>query len=150
MLSLRGSLAIAPQVFASILECSVVKTMLPNPNVIVCMQKTIDPVLLHSHDASTQRYGFWSAYCRSCSKLPGLCVQTAALRNLGLNIRRAKVARKGDQITNKFYITEQKSSEKIVKSARLQVHRSGTLLGAVPQRCTCACAVAWRHVSLVA
>ena len=51
------------------------------------------------------------------------------MRNLGLNIRRAKVARKGDQITNKFYITDQKSSEKIVKSARLQVslaqlHRS--------------------------
>ena len=52
-------------------------------------------------------------------------MQTAALRNLGLNIRRAKVARKGDQITNKFYITDQKSSEKIVKSARLQVHRRG-------------------------
>eukprot|EP00891_Asterochloris_glomerata_P004493 jgi/Astpho2/4493/e_gw1.00067.472.1_t len=53
-------------------------------------------------------------------KLGELLDTTAALRNLGLNIRRAKVARKGDQITNKFYITDQKSSEKIVKSARLQ------------------------------
>lgn len=48
-------------------------------------------------------------------------MQVAALKNLGLNIRRAKL----DQTTsgrnkNTFYITDATTSEKILKSARLE------------------------------
>ncbi|MEW5302544.1 MAG: hypothetical protein WDW36_005319 [Sanguina aurantia] len=46
-----------------------------------------------------------------------------ALKNLGLNIRRAKLAKKGGVETsnvNVFYITDATTSEKIVKSARLE------------------------------
>uniref|UniRef100_A0A7R9VPS9 Uncharacterized protein n=1 Tax=Chlamydomonas euryale TaxID=1486919 RepID=A0A7R9VPS9_9CHLO len=42
--------------------------------------------------------------------------QVSALRSLGLNIRKAKVA--GDM--NEFYITESVTSEKVIKSARLE------------------------------
>ena len=45
------------------------------------------------------------------------------MKNLGLNIRRAKITQKGgDSSGNEtvFYITESSTSEKIVKSARLE------------------------------
>lgn len=42
----------------------------------------------------------------------------AALKNLKLNIRRAKI--KAGAGANKFYITDALTSEKIVKSARLE------------------------------
>lgn len=42
-----------------------------------------------------------------------------ALKNLGLNIRKAKVLTGGKQI-NTFYITDAETSEKILKSARLE------------------------------
>ena len=47
-----------------------------------------------------------------------LCAQIAALKNLKLNIRRAKL--KGQGGTNKFYITDALTSEKITKSRRLE------------------------------
>lgn len=44
-----------------------------------------------------------------------------ALKNLGLNIRRAKLAQKaGAKVENVFYITDADTSEKIVRSARLE------------------------------
>ena len=46
-------------------------------------------------------------------------MQIAALKNLGLNIRRAKI-RPGSQKSNKFYITDAKTSDKIVLSSRLE------------------------------
>jgi hypothetical protein len=46
-----------------------------------------------------------------------------ALKNLGLNIRRAKL----EQTLNTFYITEASTSEKIVKSARLEEIRMTVL-----------------------
>jgi hypothetical protein len=49
----------------------------------------------------------------------GLCApQIAALKNLKLNIRRAKL--KGQGGLNKFYITDAYTSEKITKSRRLE------------------------------
>ena len=45
-------------------------------------------------------------------------VQIAALKNLKLNIRRAKI--KAGAGANKFYITDALTSEKILKSARLE------------------------------
>jgi hypothetical protein len=45
------------------------------------------------------------------------------LKNLGLNIRRAKISSKEkskDGVQNVFYLTESSTSEKIVKSARLE------------------------------
>lgn len=45
----------------------------------------------------------------------------AALKNLGLNIRRAKLRNKEDTVNkNKFYVTEAKTSEKIMTSERLE------------------------------
>ena len=51
-------------------------------------------------------------------RLGDLLDTTAALRNLGLNIRRAKLSTAGGD--NTFYITEAATSEKIVKSSRLE------------------------------
>lgn len=51
-----------------------------------------------------------------------------ALKNLGLNIRRAKIAQKSNNLVqNAFYITEASTSEKIVKSARLEEIRMTVL-----------------------
>jgi UTP:GlnB (protein PII) uridylyltransferase len=58
------------------------------------------------------------------NKLGELLDTTAALKNLGLNIRRAKVKPKGDMMVNKFYITDAHTSEKILKSARLEEIRA--------------------------
>lgn len=44
-------------------------------------------------------------------------LQITALKNLGLNIRRAKL---GTTQESTFYLTESSTSEKIVKSARLE------------------------------
>lgn len=52
-------------------------------------------------------------------RLGELLDTTAALRNLGLNIRRAKLAA-APGAPNKFYITDAATSEKIVKSSRLE------------------------------
>lgn len=47
-------------------------------------------------------------------------LQTLALKNLGLNIRRAKI-RPGDSgKLHKFYITDAHTAEKVTKSARLE------------------------------
>jgi hypothetical protein len=46
-------------------------------------------------------------------------MQITALKNLGLNIRKAKVLTGGRQV-NTFYITDAETSEKILKSARLE------------------------------
>lgn len=52
-------------------------------------------------------------------RLGELLDTTAALRNLGLNIRRAKLAA-APGAPNKFFITDAATSEKIVKSSRLE------------------------------
>lgn len=49
--------------------------------------------------------------------------QIVALKNLGLNIRRAKLATQ----QNTFYITEASTSEKVIKSARLEEIRMTVL-----------------------
>ncbi len=50
-----------------------------------------------------------------------LIQQVTALKNLGLNIRRAKVGFKsGSKTENTFYITDADTSEKVIKSARLE------------------------------
>lgn len=53
-------------------------------------------------------------------------MQTAALKNLGLNIRRAKIKKTADDklVVNKFYITDAHSSEKILRSSRLEEIRA--------------------------
>lgn len=54
-------------------------------------------------------------------------LQTRALKNLGLNIRRAKI-RPGDSgKLHKFYITDAGTAEKINKSARLEEIRMTVL-----------------------
>lgn len=47
-------------------------------------------------------------------------VQIAALRNLKLNISRAKLRQKAGKQRNRFYITDKRTSDKVVKSARLE------------------------------
>ena len=50
-------------------------------------------------------------------------VQVAALRNLKLNISRAKLRQKKGSPNiqrNRFYITDQRTSDKVTKSARLE------------------------------
>lgn len=47
-------------------------------------------------------------------------MQITALKNLGLNIRRATLDQKSGHKTNTFYITDADTSEKILKSARLE------------------------------
>ena len=53
-------------------------------------------------------------------------MQTAALKNLGLNIRRAKIKKtEGEKlVTNRFYITDQHTSEKVLRSSRLEEIRA--------------------------
>lgn len=43
-----------------------------------------------------------------------------ALKTLGLNIKRATMAQDGDDMRNVFYLTDSETSEKIVKSSRLE------------------------------
>ena len=64
--------------------------------------------------------GLFPKLCSVC------CLQTAALKNLGLNIRRAKIKRTKDEklVTNKFYITDHITSEKILRSKRLEEIRA--------------------------
>ena len=47
-------------------------------------------------------------------------MQTNALKTLGLNIRRAKLRTKNGMAINKFYITDARTSEKVLKSARIE------------------------------
>ena len=47
-------------------------------------------------------------------------MQIAALRNLKLNISRAKLRQKAGKQRNRFYITDRKTSDKVIKSARLE------------------------------
>ncbi|KAL3157875.1 hypothetical protein ABBQ32_012286 [Trebouxia sp. C0010 RCD-2024] len=56
------------------------------------------------------------------NKLGELLDTTAALKNLGLNIRRAKIKKTQDEkmVINKFYITDAVTSEKILRSSRLE------------------------------
>ncbi len=53
-------------------------------------------------------------------------LQTAALKNLGLNIRRAKIKKTQDEklVINKFYITDAVTSEKVLRSSRLEEIRA--------------------------
>ena len=55
------------------------------------------------------------------------CLQITALKNLNLNIRRAKLSQKEGSDVNTFFITEADTSEKIVKSARLEEIRMTVL-----------------------
>jgi UTP:GlnB (protein PII) uridylyltransferase len=59
------------------------------------------------------------------------CLQITALKNLGLNIRKAQISQKSNiqskQKQNTFYITEAQTSEKIIKSARLEEIRMTVL-----------------------
>ena len=57
-------------------------------------------------------------------------MQTAALKNLGLNIRRAKIKKTQDEklVINKFYITDAITSEKVLRSSRLEEIRA-TIFG---------------------
>lgn len=60
------------------------------------------------------------------NRLGELLDTTAALKNLGLNIRRAKIKRTEDEkiVTNKFYITDHHTSEKVLRSSRLEEIRA--------------------------
>lgn len=60
------------------------------------------------------------------NRLGELLDTTAALKNLGLNIRRAKIKKTSDDklVVNKFYITDAISSEKILRSSRLEEIRA--------------------------
>ena len=49
-----------------------------------------------------------------------LVLQTAALKSLGLNIRRAKLRTKNGMSINKFFLTDARTSEKVIKSARIE------------------------------
>lgn len=64
------------------------------------------------------------------NKLGELTDTTAALKNLGLNIRRAKIKKTADDkmIINKFYITDAVTSEKVLRSSRLEEIRA-TIFG---------------------
>lgn len=59
----------------------------------------------------------------NCKAVP---LQTAALKNLGLNIRRAKIKKTQDDklVINKFYITDAVTSEKVLRSSRLEEIRA--------------------------
>lgn len=56
-------------------------------------------------------------------KIPHPLDTMATLRNLGLNIVRAKLDSSDPDSKNRFYVTDAETSEKIVKSARLEVIR---------------------------
>lgn len=45
------------------------------------------------------------------------CAQVTALKNLNLNIRKAKVGASGE---SKFFLTESATSEKLIKSQRIE------------------------------
>jgi hypothetical protein len=47
-------------------------------------------------------------------------LQVSALKNLGLNIRKAKVVSESGRKVNTFFITDAETSEKVVRSARLE------------------------------
>ena len=51
-----------------------------------------------------------------------LLTQIAALKNLGLNIQRAKLENPGEDVEgrNTFYVTEETTGEKVTTSARLE------------------------------
>jgi hypothetical protein len=51
---------------------------------------------------------------------PSLPLQIASLKALGLNIRRAKLTEAG---AHRFYVTDSRTSEKVIKSAKLEVIR---------------------------
>ncbi len=53
-------------------------------------------------------------------------LQTAALKNLGLNIRCAKIKKTEDEklVINKFYITDAITSEKVLRSSRIEEIRA--------------------------
>ncbi|DBA72543.1 hypothetical protein WJX79_008130 [Trebouxia sp. C0005] len=60
------------------------------------------------------------------NRLGELLDTTAALKNLGLNIRRAKIKKTQDEklVINKFYITDAVTSEKVLRSSRLEEIRA--------------------------
>jgi len=62
-------------------------------------------------------------------RLGDLLDTIGALKNLGLNIQRAKLQNPGDstQSKNKFYVTEASSAEKVTSSARLEEIRQTIL-----------------------
>lgn len=53
--------------------------------------------------------------------------QITALKSLGLNIRKAQVGPSKAGVSKEFYVTEAVTSEKIVKSARLEEIRQTVL-----------------------
>lgn len=56
-----------------------------------------------------------------------LCLQVRSLKNLNLNIRRAKIRPGETGKKHKFYVTDSHSAEKITKSARLEEIRMSIL-----------------------
>lgn len=76
----------------------------------------------------------------SCRSHPCCLSQVTALKNLGLNIRRAKLVKKAGAEAivnvNVFYITDALTSEKIVKSARLEEIRL-TVLSSLASSVSC-------------
>ena len=60
-------------------------------------------------------------------KIPHPLDTMATLRNLGLNIIRAKIDTSDPDSRNRFYVTDRVTSEKIVKSARLEEIRLAVL-----------------------
>ena len=55
-----------------------------------------------------------------CGHMVMYCVQVAALKNLGLNIRRAKLKRDEEKgvIKHKFFITDRLTADKVGSCAR--------------------------------
>jgi hypothetical protein len=70
---------------------------------------------------------------------PPVLLQVSALKNLGLNIRKAKVVSEPGRKVNTFFITDAETSEKVVRSARLEEIRMtiiNNMLYFHPVRCS--------------
>lgn len=51
----------------------------------------------------------------------------AALKSMNLNVRRAKIKAKDGNIKNKFFVTDSRTADKVMKSARLEEIRLSIL-----------------------
>lgn len=89
-------------------------TATAKPTPVVRIDNTTDPFAT----LVTVEYG---------DRLGELLETVTALKNLNLNIRRAKLSQKGSNTVNTFFITEADTSEKIVKSVRLEEIRMTVL-----------------------
>lgn len=82
----------------------------------------VPEVIIDNHDpfatVVTMKYG---------DKIPDTLETMAVLRNLGLSIVRAKIDTTDPDSKNRFYVTDSETSEKIIKSARLEEIRLAVL-----------------------